>query len=231
MSSFQIQHVTCDNETITGTEIYVKGNNNTVTGYFCKVTGDSNRVSGSNDVRGNRNIVEGVACVVRGDGNMVSGEEAKVVGDFNTVIGNGADVRGKNNSVRGNDCEVWGVDNDVVGHRNTLNGKPVYRYVDEEEEEEEEERERSVKRVKTIHIPSADHEDKPASNKACVVCLVNEPLCAALPCGHLAFCVACSRSLVLDAGTSSKRQDGGGLDVVCPICRTKVDEFKYMHTC
>lgn len=226
-----------DDEIITGNEKYVKGDRNTISGYHCIVIGNENSVSGSNEVRGDGNVVDGPMCKVAGDCNRVCGEEPIVTGDCNTVIGNDAYVRGDNNSVRGDGCEVWGIGNQVIGYENTLNGNPTFDYPgsddpgyrDEEDDDEEEATptERAVKRQKTIRVPSEDHEDRTTSNKACVVCLVNEPLCAALPCGHFSFCVTCSRSLV----SGEPKRDQASLDVVCPVCRGKVDEFKYMHTC
>lgn len=75
-----------------------------------------------------------------------------------------------------------------------------------------------------VKVPSESHEDKPATNleKTCIICLVNEPVCAALPCGHLNFCVECSRRLARENEDSEEQ-------TTCPTCRAKVEEFKYIH--
>lgn len=46
-----------------------------------------------------------------------------------------------------------------------------------------------TKRVKMIIVPPVSNKDVPAADadKACIICLTNEPTCAALPCGHLNF--------------------------------------------
>ena len=81
-------------------------------------------------------------------------------------------------------------------------------------------------------VPSSDdlthdHDSLPATpptadkQPTCIVCLERAPICAALPCAHLSFCVACSRTL--GRGNTSNRR---GVAASCPKCRTPVQEFK-----
>ena len=51
----------------------------------------------------------------------------------------------------------------------------------------------------------------PAPKRSCVICLDRQPRIACVPCGHLAFCVACAE----DVGPT-------GIVQSCPICRAPV---------
>lgn len=45
--------------------------------------------------------------------------------------------------------------------------------------------------------------------RACVICITNEKQCAAVPCGHLMYCISCA----------TKRQE-----TKCPMCRKKIKD-------
>jgi Zinc finger, C3HC4 type (RING finger) len=66
---------------------------------------------------------------------------------------------------------------------------------------------------------AADTKHDIQTNQAgeCIICWDNNATCAALPCGHLNYCVACSRKLC--------NQQGPG-DVTCSKCSQPVKEFK-----
>ena len=61
-----------------------------------------------------------------------------------------------------------------------------------------------------------------AGAAVCVVCQENAPICIALPCRHMAYCVHCARTLCLDPLTQRARLVG---TVVCSKCRRPVKEI------
>lgn len=71
-----------------------------------------------------------------------------------------------------------------------------------------------------VECPSQEEvsHDRPASEgaPACVICQENVPLCIALPCLHMSYCVECARSLCLHRETGTPKRKGR---VNCAKCR------------
>ncbi len=65
----------------------------------------------------------------------------------------------------------------------------------------------SVESTTTSAAPDQDQSAGTPSNP-CVLCLTEEKRLACIPCGHLATCVPCAKSLRL-----------------CPICRREIEAF------
>lgn len=232
-----------DYNNIVGSNCTIVGCNNNITGSNNEINGNGNKILGSNStVFGHGNDVTGSNQIVRGDRNKVIGSNCKTWGSNNTIEGSNNQLNGRNvpNSTRGTAIINNSSSNrnfSAVGSGNIVIYDGVFipsdddnhgyrrEETDSSDSSEEEDSSEDVlpqpKRQKTINIPSESHEDKPAANpeKTCIVCLVNEPVCAALPCGHMNFCVGCSRVMGLKTGSDTK----------CPNCRGKVEEFKYMH--
>ena len=81
----------------------------------------------------------------------------------------------------------------------------------------------------TIKIPDECHlrSDTELENGlagSCVVCLHNVAICVALPCGHLSYCVECSRRMC----TSLHGPKTVG-EVTCAHCRDEIQELKRVY--
>lgn len=74
----------------------------------------------------------------------------------------------------------------------------------------------------TVQCPTLEEvsHDKPSpeGSPACVICQERIPICIALPCLHMSYCVACARSLCLQAETGRPKRQ-----VQCAKCRQSVD--------
>ena len=53
----------------------------------------------------------------------------------------------------------------------------------------------------------------------CIICQENAPLCAAVPCMHMSYCVSCARSLCCTNTNGEQKRRG---DVACAKCRVPV---------
>lgn len=212
-----------------GSNLRVRGNYNRVTGSNNYVAGNNNVCVGSNlQVDGKGNTVTGSNCTVRGSNNRVTGTNSSVWGEGNVVQG----VNAKNNGVATNpghtsDTGQFQFNGSVFVNGVLMTGNervmrvPAVREV------------REVKRAReeppgTPRVPEASIKDEPAENpaKACTLCFVNEPNCAALPCRHFQFCVGCARTLVLGPDHATKPEFTGVCK--CPTCREPVIEFAHM---
>ncbi len=228
------------NNNITGSNNEINGNGNKIFGSNYKVWGNGNDITGSNQiVRGDRNKVVGSNCRIWGRNNTLEGTNNLRNG--RNVPNNTRDTVVANNSSSNRNFSAVGSGNIVIYDGVFI---PSDSEDDSDEDEEEEDTdsddyieegdshgyenpdpEPKPKRLKQqVKVPSESHEDKPATNleKTCIICLVNEPVCAALPCGHLNFCVECSRRLARENEDSEEQ-------TTCPTCRAKVEEFKYIH--
>lgn len=81
----------------------------------------------------------------------------------------------------------------------------------------------------TIIVPDESHlrsdmKFVDTSNGICVICLENKAICAALPCGHLSYCVDCSRRMCTD--NHGERIIG---EVNCAHCRHEIHELKRIY--
>ena len=81
----------------------------------------------------------------------------------------------------------------------------------------------------TIKIPDECHlrSDTELENGvagSCVICLHNIAICVALPCGHLSYCVECSRRMC----TSNHGPKAVG-EVTCAHCRDEIQELKRVY--
>ena len=69
----------------------------------------------------------------------------------------------------------------------------------------------------TVKCPTAEEEqhDKPAGASSCIICQDRAPICIALPCLHLSYCVACARSMARQPPPR----------VTCAKCRQPVESL------
>lgn len=73
--------------------------------------------------------------------------------------------------------------------------------------------------VKCPSVAEQEHDRDPAlGGPTCIICHENAPICIAMPCMHMSFCVACSRSMCCDAHGQPKRRGR----VACAKCRQDV---------
>jgi Paired amphipathic helix repeat len=80
-----------------------------------------------------------------------------------------------------------------------------------------------------IQGPSLDECKYDTRVPACVICLENAPICAAIPCMHMSYCVHCARKLCFggsDETPSIVRYHG---ELTCPVCRQDVHAIKRVH--
>lgn len=152
-----------------------------------------------NEVFGKKNLVQGDYCVVTGDYNTVIGSHCTVKGRGNQVIGDHNTVQGDENEITGNNNTASGHACTCQGEDNVYNGSRV--------------------NMQDVKLPPKSHVDEAAlgDSDACVVCLINKKCCASMPCKHLCLCVTCSHELAKDASR-----------VVCPVCRTPIEEIMLM---
>jgi len=70
---------------------------------------------------------------------------------------------------------------------------------------------RPLPRRKSPDRPLLEGVDRATDDetRACVICITNEKQCAAVPCGHLMYCISCA----------TKRQE-----TKCPMCRKKIKD-------
>lgn len=70
---------------------------------------------------------------------------------------------------------------------------------------------RPLQRRKSPDRPLLEGVDRATDDetRACVICITNEKQCAAVPCGHLMYCISCA----------TKRQE-----TKCPMCRKKIKD-------
>jgi hypothetical protein len=181
------------------------------------VVGNLNTIRGSKiNSRGNDNNIYGPEAVVDGDGNTVMGPKARITGNHNHYSGKGGVIDGDYNIVRGDKNKVNGRGVDVAGKENTVNGV-LFPLLEEKKGPKQAE----------IKVPASDAEDMPAKDPAvtCTICLINEPVCAAMPCGHKKFCIGCSIAWVYGPNHREKRQRT--MDhTTCPTCRAEVESYQ-----
>ena len=188
-------------------------------GPHLNIEGDENDLIGPKATsRGNKNTIRGRKSKSDGDHNDIFGSYGGSTGDNNLYVGNHGRIDGDRNTVRGDYNVVHGLGNKVIGRFNTVNG-----FLYEELLEE------NVSVPLEIKVPLESNTDSLATDaeKTCIVCLTNQATCAALPCGHLAFCSDCSISLIFGPEHRVKRVKTG-FDT-CPKCRQQINEFKFMH--
>ena len=83
---------------------------------------------------------------------------------------------------------------------------------------------------KYVKFPSEQEENNDinvasGSGNTCVICLEKAPICVAMPCMHVAYCVACARSMSLRENGRPKRHG----TVKCAKCRQSVDKFARVY--
>ena len=81
----------------------------------------------------------------------------------------------------------------------------------------------------TIKVPDESHlqsdvELVDETAGSCVICLQNKAICVALPCGHLSYCVECSRHMCTNH--NSPKTIG---EVRCAHCRHEIHELKRLY--
>ena len=108
---------------------------------------------------------KGADCIVSGDHNIISGPRCKVFGDHNVMLG-------ANSSAEGNYNKLEGANSHATGSYNQL---PII--------------------APTEDDLRHDTPQQAGSTRGCVICMVNQAICVALPCGHLSYCVQCSRNM------------------------------------
>lgn len=200
-----------------------------------KGSGDGYKLSGNKiEWTGDDNFIVGDDAVVFGDGNKILGKRARVKGSHNTGAGDDAKVEGDMNNWKGQGCEMQ-------GFGNKLNGQVLVRDPHQEEEDELQEfyqevaREQNKKRARPDdrlkHIehpnPKVDlQHDKEATSEAsrCCICLMNESICAAMPCMHKSYCVKCALQMTFP---DEKPLEVG--HTVCAVCRDVITGIKRVY--
>lgn len=166
---------------------------------------------------GRRNKVVGPGAHVNGRYNRVISPRCVVNGDHNYVVTMFGCINGDFNHAICSDSEINGIGNIVVGRNNRINGVLV-------------ENSEARSDVRDVCVPDASFLErdvlKPNDDDMCMVCYVNRPTCAARPCGHMYFCVSCSRRMIL--GEAHATDPIRTTFDSCPACRKPVDEFIYL---
>uniref|UniRef100_A0A7S3PC35 RING-type domain-containing protein n=1 Tax=Amphora coffeiformis TaxID=265554 RepID=A0A7S3PC35_9STRA len=94
-------------------------------------------------------------------------------------------------------------------------------------------RRRTTSTTRAPIIPDADEErhDKvatPGIDPVCIICHENLPQCAAMPCMHLSYCIACARAMCLipqGGGTESGGRRRGAV-IPCAKCRQPIQSMR-----
>lgn len=86
----------------------------------------------------------------------------------------------------------------------------------------------AVKTPSTEDLRSDVKQDDGIGNDGgtCIICQDNKAICAALPCGHVSYCVQCSRDLCFGPGRGRGRNAKSIGQVKCANCRQNVHEMK-----
>lgn len=224
-----------NNQTFSGNDknLLIIGDGNTVTGMNCAVHGNRNVLVGMRiTVTGNYNTLAGVECTAIGDYNKLPGVRCQAIGDHNLFSGIDGISRGNYNtgsttaSVRSANGHALNISKNVPidQHGNFMipnltagiTTHVASRMLPEPQY------------VKGPPLSDVTHDYKPdnGNNKTCVICLENAPICIAMPCFHLSYCVKCARRLCFGQNGTDTKERG---TVKCACCNLPVDEFKRIY--
>ncbi len=193
------------------------------------------------EVVGNANIVTGHSCRVKGNNNKIKGDNMMIIGHYNEVYGNNCLIIGESNISYGIDNfdglrKVWlkkispfhkptcmrsnnnnyspcrrARKNPVLKtYRSTINDvNEIYRWYFGSET------------VVTADLSRLQGEDKKAAEnqESCIICLENERVVVYNYCGHLKFCIKCTKQLFSDE-----------IKPKCPMCREVIESATRVYT-
>lgn len=231
----------------------ISGHGNLVNGNSPTVTGDRNNVTGNYCyVSGNDNVVDGSSASVTGHRNRVAGRYASATGDFNILTGQHATAYGNHNQVPDppqNDAlqqYLNQIRQSMEQRRQIVVQQAQQAFVRHDAEAALQNNHaamndplpepvpppprRLVLQFRRMQVPSIQDlqhdvalEEDDTTSPACIICRENVPICVALPCLHMSYCVACARLLSVNQATGDPQRVNS---VECAKCRQPCTDMR-----
>ena len=229
--------------TVDGPSALVEGNQNNVSGSFPKVNGHSNVVHGNNaSVRGNSNRVSGRFTSAYGDRNRVTGEYASATGLENQVEHQGLPLLDQREQAHDFLRQVQQHAMQQLRQQQELLANMFPRRLNRHAAAAaaaaaaatalaaDASASVAVPAEELVEVPGEEElqfderiDEDDVEAPCCVICREQVPICVAMPCMHMAYCVACARRLCTDNHTGQPKPKG---QVECCKCRKSVHAMR-----
>ncbi len=206
--------------------VEVVGNANIVTGHSCRVKGNNNKIKGDNMmIIGNYNEVYSNNCLIIGEENISYGIDnfdglrkvwLKKISPFHKPTCMRSFPKHNNNDNYSSSGRIGRTQPIQYNPTDPPFTIPYDVYVGGLERKKQKQKQHNLSLLSRL-----EGEDKKAAEnqESCIICFQNERIVVYNPCGHLKFCIKCTKQLISDKAKPK-----------CPECRGVVESVTRVNT-